>query len=262
MRDALLSTKTSLRFCYNKTRGRVRVGPSSQLGTLSTRVANLLCMTLVKAMTSGFPNALVFCCSSALRKPDIDLFTARTDRHDLPPTNQPAKVTVPSRKLGTSWYYPAICQYNGISYRALLSWDYSRHGASLFTSSGQTLQSSVTLERKLKPIMASKLNNVQALLPPKQTLDPNQFQCRLNSTVYKDLVSCFSHFDGSGNSVYTIMLRTITANLTIFYLNFSHTNSPESICRLHTAHSLSVFVCGPIKPCSLAISLSIFAESS
>ena len=39
--------------------------------------------------------------TSALGKPTVDLFIARTDtRHDLPPTNQPAKVTVPSRKLG------------------------------------------------------------------------------------------------------------------------------------------------------------------
>jgi len=39
------------------TRGRVRAGSSFQLGTLSTRTANLLCMTQVKAMTSGLPNA-------------------------------------------------------------------------------------------------------------------------------------------------------------------------------------------------------------
>jgi len=30
----------------------------------------------------------------------IFMVIARTDRHDLPPTNQPAKVTVPSSKLG------------------------------------------------------------------------------------------------------------------------------------------------------------------
>jgi len=56
-------------------------------------------MTLVKAMTSGFPNALVFCCCCSstaaaaaalqqqqktreLGKPDVDLFIAWTDRHD------------------------------------------------------------------------------------------------------------------------------------------------------------------------------------
>ena len=41
--------------------GRARAWPRFLLGTLSTRIANLLCMTLVKATTSGFPNALVFC---------------------------------------------------------------------------------------------------------------------------------------------------------------------------------------------------------
>jgi len=72
----------------------------------------------INSSTSGFPNALVFCCCCRMKaglrayaptshaaaaaenqsvgKPDVDLFIARTDRHDLPPTNQPAKVTVPS----------------------------------------------------------------------------------------------------------------------------------------------------------------------
>jgi len=34
--------------------------------------------------------------TSALGELDVDLFIAGTDRHDLPPTNQPAKVTVPN----------------------------------------------------------------------------------------------------------------------------------------------------------------------
>jgi len=50
----------------NETRGRGRAGPSFQLGTLSTRIANLFCVTLVKAMTSVFPTRWF---SSSSRKP-------------------------------------------------------------------------------------------------------------------------------------------------------------------------------------------------
>ena len=54
-------------------------------------------MTLVKAMTSGFPKSQRAGFwqqkTSALGKPDVDLFISRTDRHaidrhDLPPSNQ------------------------------------------------------------------------------------------------------------------------------------------------------------------------------
>jgi len=73
------------------TRGRVRAGPSFLLGTLSIRIANLLCMTLVKAMASGFPKALF---SAAALLTELDLFIARTDRHAT--DRHEAKVTVPS----------------------------------------------------------------------------------------------------------------------------------------------------------------------
>jgi len=56
-------------------RGRVRAGPSFQLGTLSTRIASLVARS------------------------DVNLFIARTadTRHDLPTTNQPA--SYPRAKL-------------------------------------------------------------------------------------------------------------------------------------------------------------------
>jgi len=73
----------------NLTRGRVREGPIYQLGTLSTRIANLLCMTLVNVVTWQQQK------TSALGKPDVNLFTARTDRHATN-TSDEAKVTVPS----------------------------------------------------------------------------------------------------------------------------------------------------------------------
>ena len=67
-------------------------------------------MTLVKAMTSGFLNALVFCSRKpfpqktiALGKPDVDLFITRTDtRHATDTTYQPSNVTVPMLKAAKS----------------------------------------------------------------------------------------------------------------------------------------------------------------
>jgi len=71
--------RRQVRLISRGTRGRVRAGTSFLVGILSTRTANLLCMTIVKAMTYSFPKALVFCClqqqqqqkSSALGKPDV-----------------------------------------------------------------------------------------------------------------------------------------------------------------------------------------------
>ena len=51
------------------TRGRVRAGPSFQLGTLSTRIANLLCMTLVNVVTWMIALIHFHSCSSSSRKP-------------------------------------------------------------------------------------------------------------------------------------------------------------------------------------------------
>ena len=65
--------QTDGRTTYDSTRGRVRAEPNLQLGAARTQQK-----------------------TSALGKPDADLFIARTD------ANQPAKVTVPSCKLGNT----------------------------------------------------------------------------------------------------------------------------------------------------------------
>jgi len=96
----------------NCTRGRVRAGPSLQLGTLSTRIANLLCiihsalsrLSYARHTHSGLA---ALCRYSADRQTD----KVTRDRHDLPTDRtpgQPAVLPVPSCKLGiisSSNYY-------------------------------------------------------------------------------------------------------------------------------------------------------------
>jgi len=92
--------------------GRVRAGPSFQLGTLSTRIANLLCVTLVKAMTSGFPTRWFSAAAAENQRVgktrrrciySTDRHATR-DRHDLPPTNQPASQLSDSTQLKAGNY--------------------------------------------------------------------------------------------------------------------------------------------------------------
>jgi len=111
------------------TRGRVRAGPSLQLGTLSTRIVLYTRRwraspgVLMHAdYTLGAIAPLLACLyahtfsglAALCRMPKTKLIgppvpemwpnLARTDRHDLPttnqPTNQPAVFSVPSCKLG------------------------------------------------------------------------------------------------------------------------------------------------------------------
>jgi len=82
-----------------KTRGRVRAGPNFELGTLSTRIANLLRMTLVNVVTQRADSADSLSLmqqqqqqkTSALGKLDVDVFIAWTDtRQTRLTTSQPA----------------------------------------------------------------------------------------------------------------------------------------------------------------------------
>jgi len=115
------------------TRGRVRAGPSLQLGTLSTRIYTLgagaprlacLRMRIILSALSRLSwrayarrpcyarhtfSGLAALCRMPKTKligrpvPEIWPNAERTDRHDLPtnqPTNQPAVLPVPSCKLG------------------------------------------------------------------------------------------------------------------------------------------------------------------
>jgi len=103
--------RTDKRTDGRTTRGRVRAGPSFMLGTLSTRIANLLCMIL-KAMTSGFPNALQNQTSASKRHcftgrwlmTSISIYSA--DRRSTP--GQPGQSDSTQVKAGNlPWQYRA-----------------------------------------------------------------------------------------------------------------------------------------------------------
>jgi len=92
------------------TRGLVRAGPSFQLGTLSTRIANLCIILSALSRLSWraygrrpcYARHTLSGLAALCRTPRRSIYSAdrQTDtRHDLL-TGQPAKVTVPSWKLG------------------------------------------------------------------------------------------------------------------------------------------------------------------
>ena len=68
---------------HNNTRGRVHAGPSFQLGHFP-----LVYIDDWFSQRAGFLQQQK---TSALGKPDVDLFMARTDSHDLPTTNRQPK---------------------------------------------------------------------------------------------------------------------------------------------------------------------------
>jgi len=104
------------------TRGRIRAGPSLQLGTLSTRIANLLCIILsalsrlswrayarrphILGPGGPLPHAKNevdrTTRSGDMAKPSAD---RQTDTRQTRLTNQPAVLPVPSCKLGKILHY-------------------------------------------------------------------------------------------------------------------------------------------------------------